>query len=242
MNKSIITTAMLLALSGNVVADDFTNPDKAKNEFVGFSSGIALGAAIAGPAGAMIAGVIGIVTADGVNNKIALEHATNKLNDKQSELAALTLEYQQLSALVKRQKSEARLRHVSMNTELLPQLKPMESSIQFKTASYTIEPLYQQQLDGIANQLRSDQQLQLQISGYADRRGDDAFNQILSEQRATSVKNHLLNRGVHKKQIQTFSYGESRPANEVHDFEHDFFDRRVLLRLQQIKPELTASN
>ncbi|ODS23455.1 hypothetical protein AB835_08835 [Candidatus Endobugula sertula] len=51
----------------------------------------------------------------------------------------------------------------------------------------------------------------INIVGHADDRGSDSYNQALSERRATSVKNYLVNRGVDASSMTTSGKGESFP-------------------------------
>lgn len=46
-------------------------------------------------------------------------------------------------------------------------------------------------------------------TGYADRLGNDAYNQKLSERRAESVKAYLVNKGVNSELVQTEGRGEA---------------------------------
>ncbi len=50
------------------------------------------------------------------------------------------------------------------------------------------------------------------IEGYTDSTGDDAFNQMLSLQRANSVRDALVVQGVTGNRIDTRGYGESYPV------------------------------
>ncbi|MFT5702746.1 MAG: peptidoglycan-associated lipoprotein [Rickettsiales bacterium] len=50
------------------------------------------------------------------------------------------------------------------------------------------------------------------IEAHADERGSLAYNQKLSERRASSVKNYLIANGVSSVKIKTIGYGELKPA------------------------------
>ena len=51
MKKCLIALTLGLAISGNTFADERTKQEQ-KNDFIGFTSGVVIGAAIAGPVGA----------------------------------------------------------------------------------------------------------------------------------------------------------------------------------------------
>lgn len=50
------------------------------------------------------------------------------------------------------------------------------------------------------------------VSGHADSRGTEAFNQSLSEQRAQAIVDFLVNKGVAANRFTVVGYGESKPV------------------------------
>jgi len=57
---------------------------------------------------------------------------------------------------------------------------------------------------------------EVNILGHADERGDEAYNQRLSEWRAQAVKYLLVHFGVEEKRLTTAGYGESKPRAAGH--------------------------
>jgi OmpA-OmpF porin, OOP family len=55
------------------------------------------------------------------------------------------------------------------------------------------------------------------LSGHADREGATNYNQQLSEQRATVVRDQLIKVGIDQKYIRTVAFGETQPLIETHD-------------------------
>ena len=49
------------------------------------------------------------------------------------------------------------------------------------------------------------------VQGHCDERGTEAYNLILGERRASSVKNYLVNLGVETSRIRVLSLGKSQP-------------------------------
>jgi outer membrane protein OmpA-like peptidoglycan-associated protein len=70
------------------------------------------------------------------------------------------------------------------------------------------------------------------LAGFADRRGDDQFNQALSEKRVRRVKRFLVNSGVNSTQVIGTAFGETQPLNPAESLESNFFDRRVVVELK----------
>jgi outer membrane protein OmpA-like peptidoglycan-associated protein len=48
--------------------------------------------------------------------------------------------------------------------------------------------------------------------------------------------------GLESATYQTVAFGEQQPVTATEGSEQDFFDRRVVLRLQEPKPSLLSSN
>ena len=67
-------------------------------------------------------------------------------------------------------------------------------TIYFKSNSYSIDKKYHKTLDLIVKQLSSDTFGFLKVFGYADTKGSDDYNDILSEKRANAVYNYLSTR------------------------------------------------
>ena len=118
------------------------------------------------------------------------------------------------------------------------QVMAMESHIQFKTGSETVEPVYNEQLALVARALRHHDTLSVRLSGYADNRGDERYNQSLSEQRASAVKQALISLGVDSAQIETVALGESNSLASA--MEDAFFDRKVVMQIMPLEEAITA--
>ena len=60
--------------------------------------------------------------------------------------------------------------------------------------------------------LRANSGVQIRISGHADERGSDQYNDALGQRRAASTKRYLTDNGIDAARITIVSYGEQRPA------------------------------
>jgi OOP family OmpA-OmpF porin len=78
--------------------------------------------------------------------------------------------------------------------------------------------LPQPKLDQIADALKGEGgPSQIEIDGYTDRLGAPAYNQKLSERRATSVKNYLISKGVDANRLEINGKGEADPVVQCTD-------------------------
>lgn len=55
------------------------------------------------------------------------------------------------------------------------------------------------------------------VEGHCDERGSNEYNLALGENRATIIRNYMVQSGIAIDRIQTRSYGEEKPASEGHD-------------------------
>jgi sortase system peptidoglycan-associated protein len=236
-----ITAAIVFTclLSGSAIAEQRSEQEK-NNEMIGLSSGAIIGTAIAGPLGGIIAGIFGVMIADDVNSDKRLDTANTALEQKEQQLFVMQRNFE-------RSKERTSVQIASMDSALEQatfkhSAQEIESNIQFKTASYLLEEHYKSQLNLIAHTLQKYPKLSITLSGFADKRGDSTSNQALSEQRALTVKNYLVDKNVKKEQVITNSFGESSLVSAGVHFEDDFFDRRVMLKISDSQTEMTAAN
>ncbi|NUQ13416.1 MAG: OmpA family protein, partial [Gemmatimonadaceae bacterium] len=60
--------------------------------------------------------------------------------------------------------------------------------------------------------LRANTSVQIRISGHADERGSDQYNDALGQRRAAAAKRYLTDNGIDGARISIVSFGEQRPA------------------------------
>jgi OOP family OmpA-OmpF porin len=91
----------------------------------------------------------------------------------------------------------------------------------------------------VVEKMKANSQVELLlITGHADRLGREKFNQNLSEQRAQSVKNYLIEQGIENSRLHAVGKGETEPAVECHDSKRSKLiqclqpSRRVVLEIE----------
>jgi OOP family OmpA-OmpF porin len=83
----------------------------------------------------------------------------------------------------------------------------------FDTDKSDLRPEGMRELDDVAAKLKSFASVEsISVVGHTDSVGTDAYNQGLSERRAASVKNYLVQKGVEGSVISTSGMGESSPV------------------------------
>ena len=81
----------------------------------------------------------------------------------------------------------------------------------FETGSATLSSTSDTELDELANTLLANEQIKVQIAGHTDNVGSTADNLLLSQQRAKSVVQALIQRGVAQSRLSAVGYGETQP-------------------------------
>lgn len=107
----------------------------------------------------------------------------------------------------------------------------MPSGITFAVDSSTVQPGFQTTLNQVAQTLTQYEKTYVDVLGHTDSTGSDAYNQGLSERRASSVANYLGSRGVQQARLATRGYGESQPKASNVDEMGRAENRRVEIRL-----------
>lgn len=103
----------------------------------------------------------------------------------------------------------------------------LPQDILFATDSTVVQPALIGDLRALAQNVQVYANSTLQIIGHTDSDGDAAYNQTLSEGRAASVGNVLLQNGVPGSRVQTFGRGENQPIASNLTTEGKAQNRRV---------------
>ncbi|MCC8037737.1 MAG: OmpA family protein [Bacteroidales bacterium] len=75
----------------------------------------------------------------------------------------------------------------------------------------TLRPESKEALDEMAQVMRDNPNITIEMASHTDRWGDDAYNLALSHRRAKSVIDYLISVGIAEDRLQYQGYGESRP-------------------------------
>lgn len=104
-------------------------------------------------------------------------------------------------------------------------------NLEFETGKDIIRTSSFASLNALAELLKQKANYGLLIEGHTDNVGTDEKNLILSQKRATAVKNYLIKRGVDGNKLDAFGYGESRPIATNDTPEGRQRNRRVEMKI-----------
>jgi outer membrane protein OmpA-like peptidoglycan-associated protein len=86
------------------------------------------------------------------------------------------------------------------------------SDVLFDTAKFSLRPAAREKLARVAGILSGHPSLHMQIEGYTDSVGTDDYNQVLSEHRATSVRDYLTQAGIPSESVTARGFGKTQPV------------------------------
>jgi len=105
-------------------------------------------------------------------------------------------------------------------------------NIFFDTDKYDLKDKSITELQKIIRFLTENPAVRVEIGGHTDNVGAPAYNQQLSEKRALSVYNYLVNNGIKKERLSWKGYGQSSPkaSNETDSGRQE--NRRIEFRIK----------
>lgn len=110
----------------------------------------------------------------------------------------------------------------------------MPSNITFDTNSAAVKSEFHGVIGAVAEVLAEYDKTYIDIAGHTDSQGSENYNQSLSEQRALSVGNLLVSRGVANVRVVAFGHGETQPVADNSSASGRAQNRRVDLKLAPI--------
>ena len=104
--------------------------------------------------------------------------------------------------------------------------------INFETGKSTIKQESQNIIDELFSMLNENATLKIVVEGHTDNVGNSSSNKTLSEQRALSVKDALVNKGISAERIEAVGYGQDKPIADNTTEEGSTKNRRVEIKKQ----------
>lgn len=107
----------------------------------------------------------------------------------------------------------------------------LKGDVSFDLDSDVVRPGLYNELDRIAQIMIKYPQTSILVEGHTDGTGSEIYNQQLSERRANSVKDLLVQRGVEAHRVNILGYGKSRPVATNATAVGRQMNRRVEIRI-----------
>ena len=85
------------------------------------------------------------------------------------------------------------------------------SDVLFDTAKFSLRPEAREKLAKVAGIVSGHPGLRLDVEGHTDNVGGDDYNQNLSEQRGSSVRDYLTQQGMQQGSVSTRGFGKTQP-------------------------------
>lgn len=123
----------------------------------------------------------------------------------------------------------------------------IKEKIQFELSSAVIKPESFSLMDEISQVIKDHAQLtEIAIEGHASSEGNAQVNTRLSDQRAKSVMQYIVEKGVDSKRLSAKGFGSSKPIADNDTEEGRVANRRVEFRIVKIdaskaQPQPSAS-
>jgi OOP family OmpA-OmpF porin len=105
------------------------------------------------------------------------------------------------------------------------------ANIYFDSGSATLKQSSFSVLDDVADLLRENSEVRVEIAGHTDSDGSAAYNQDLSRRRAESVRSYLVQKGISASRLTTVGYGESQPVASNATADGKAQNRRIEFRV-----------
>jgi len=86
-------------------------------------------------------------------------------------------------------------------------------------------------LDKAVDLLNDKSGVDVEIEGYCDYIGTEEYNQVLSVERAKTVKAYLVSKGINENRLTTIGYGKSNPIADNETVDGRAMNRRIVFRI-----------
>ncbi len=93
--------------------------------------------------------------------------------------------------------------------------------IQYDLDKWDLKPQYQDSLQGLITTLDENPTLKIELSSHTDARASFEYNDVLSQKRAQSVVDYLVERGIDPDRLVAKGYGERQPRKLKRDYVTD---------------------
>ncbi|MGB4654845.1 MAG: OmpA family protein [Bacteroidales bacterium] len=122
---------------------------------------------------------------------------------------------------------------INFNLEPIPDKPIVLPDILYDLAKWDLKPQYQDSLQGLIRTLDENETIIIELASHTDLRGSEESNDILSQKRAESVVNYLIDRGIDPDRLVAKGYGERVPRTLSEDRTYDGFTFKAGTKLTE---------
>jgi outer membrane protein OmpA-like peptidoglycan-associated protein len=122
---------------------------------------------------------------------------------------------------------DALAKQLAVKNEARGMVITLSGGVLFQTGESTILPGAQDQLNKVADALKTQAEHSFRVEGHTDNQGTDAVNNALSQRRADAVRDYLIVHGVSGDAITATGLGSTRPVASNKNPEGRAMNRRV---------------
>lgn len=207
-SMAISVTLLSGCSSTNPYTGETQTSNATKGTAIGAIGGGVIGALAGGSNGALIGGVVGGLGGGLIGNSM----------DKENEELRNTL-----------QGTGVQVHSQGNSIQLV-----MASDVTFDTGQSTVRSNFYPVLSSVATVVKKYDKTSVIITGYTDNVGGDAYNQVLSENRAKSVGDFLMSQGISANRLIIEGRGKRDPIVSNMTAGGRSMNRRVVITLRPI--------
>jgi outer membrane protein OmpA-like peptidoglycan-associated protein len=146
------------------------------------------------------ASALAAAQADADRSRVTALDAQNRAQQADADKAAMRAKLSEQLNSILQTRDSARGLIVSM------------SDVLFDTGRFSLKPGAREKLAKVAGILLAYPGLNIEVGGYTDNVGGNSMNQTLSENRAGSVRDYLVQQGVSRNSVTARGFGNTLPV------------------------------
>jgi len=206
--STLILTALLVTACASTDPND-PNAKAKRGAGVGAAAGAVVGAIIGNQGGSNRTGAV-VGAAAGAAIGAAIGHKMDKQQEELKQIPGVEV--------TRPAENEIAVR--------------LTNDILFDFNSSALRPESRDTLRDLASNFRQYPDEEISVEGHTDNVGSDEYNQRLSEQRAYSVRDYLVDQGVASQHLTAVGFGKLRPKESNETPEGRQLNRRVEIHIR----------
>jgi outer membrane protein OmpA-like peptidoglycan-associated protein len=105
------------------------------------------------------------------------------------------------------------------------------NNVFFDLDKYNLRPESFVELDRVVKLMKENPSIEIELSAHTDSRASDEHNLVLSDNRAKSVREYIISKGIDASRMTSIGYGETRPVAPNDTEENMQLNRRVEFKI-----------